>query len=353
MTEIFIVDNLIKTIKKARDRHMNSKVAVSDIFSREEIKALTETSDLSGCWSVASTWAIIVATFGAVAYSWDYLPIWGKCLMCMVALAIIAGRQLALAILMHEAAHHSLFKTKWLNTHLTDWLCARPIWNDVAKYRPYHLKHHARTSQADDPDLGLVKNFPITRTSLLRKFFRDVSGQSGVKFLIGRILMDLELLEWGVTNDMKPIPKGQRTTADLLKNLIKNSSGMLISNAVLFSLLKFSGHPKLYLLWAAAYVTPFPLFIRIRAMAEHAGLPSSKSALSNTRTTRAGWLAKAFVAPIHVNYHIEHHLMASVPHQKLSQMHQTLCERGIVDEAPGYLEIIRALSNKSLSASFD
>ena len=325
---------------------MNSKVSVTELFSRDEIKELTTTSDLQGAWAVGSTWTIIVMTFGTVAYSWEYLPTWGKVLMCALALAILAGRQLALAILMHDASHHSLFKTKWLNTHLTDWLCARPIWNAVSKYRPYHLKHHAKTSQPDDPDLGLVKNFPITQSSLFRKFFRDLNGQSGLKFLAGRVLMDLELLEWSVSNDPKPIPRGDRSNLELAKNLLKNSSGMLISNAAIFSALWASGHPKLYLLWPLAYITPFPLFIRIRAMAEHAGLETSHSALSNTRTTRAGWLARAFVAPIHVNYHIEHHLMASVPHQKLARMHQMLREREYIDAPPSYLDVIRSLLKK-------
>lgn len=325
---------------------MNSKVSVTELFSRDEIKELTTTSDLHGAWAVGSTWTVIVMTFGTVAYSWEYLPTWGKVLMCALALAILAGRQLALAILMHDASHHSLFKTKWLNTHLTDWLCARPIWNDVSKYRPYHLKHHAKTSQPDDPDLGLVKKFPITQSSLFRKFFRDLNGQSGLKFLAGRVLMDLELLEWSVSNDPKPILRGDRSNLELAKNLLKNSSGMLISNAAIFSALWASGHPKLYLLWPLAYITPFPLFIRIRAMAEHAGLETSHSALSNTRTTRAGWLARALVAPIHVNYHIEHHLMASVPHQKLARMHQMLREREYVDAPPSYLDVIRSLLKK-------
>ena len=325
---------------------MNSKVSVTELFSRDEIKELTTTSNLHGAWAVGSTWTVIVMTFGTVAYSWEYLPTWGKILICALALAILAGRQLAMAILMHDASHHSLFKTKWLNTHLTDWLCARPIWNDVSKYRPYHLKHHAKTSQPDDPDLGVVKNFPITQSSLFRKFFRDLNGQSGLKFLAGRVLMDLELLEWSVSNDPKPIPRGDRSNLELAKNLLKNSSGMLISNAAIFSALWASGHPKLYLLWPLAYITPFPLFIRIRAMAEHAGLETSHSALSNTRTTRAGWLARALVAPIHVNYHIEHHLMASVPHQKLGRMHQMLREREYVDAPPSYLDVIRSLLKK-------
>ena len=328
---------------------MNAKLSVTDVFSREEIAELTQTSDMHGAWAVGSTWGVIFLTFGTVAYSWEYLPTWGKILMCAIALAILAGRQLALAILMHDASHHSLFKTKWLNTHLTDWLCARPIWSEVGKYRPYHLKHHAKTSQDEDPDLGLIKNFPITKPSLFRKFFRDISGQSGIKFLFGRTLMDMGLMEWGLSNDLKPIPRGDRSHLELFQNLVKNSSGMLISNAAIFTLLYLAKHPKVYLLWPLAYISPYPLFLRIRAMAEHAGLERSKSALTNTRTTRAGWLAKAFVAPIHVNYHIEHHLMASVPHQKLARMHRMLLERNFVKNPPSYLEVIQSLSQKKIS----
>ncbi len=116
--------------------------------------------------------------------------------------AVLAGRQLALAILMHDASHNSLFKTKWMNDYLVDWLCARPIWNDVHKYRAHHTRHHAKTSTPEDPDLTLVAGFPTTKTSLTRKFLRDLVGITGFKFTVGRILMDAEVLKWTVANDL-------------------------------------------------------------------------------------------------------------------------------------------------------
>ena len=100
--------------------------------------------------------------------------------MIAAALAILAGRQLCLAILMHDASHHSLFKNKWLN-NATDWLCAKPIWNDLHQYRAHHMRHHAKTSLPEDPDLSLVDGFPITKKSLLRKFTRDITGLTGAK----------------------------------------------------------------------------------------------------------------------------------------------------------------------------
>lgn len=323
---------------------MNTRVSVTDLFSREEIKELTQPSDSHGIWAVGSTWAVIGATFAGVALSWSYLPWWGKLLICIAAVAILAGRQLALAILMHDASHNSLFKTKWMNDNLVDWLCARPIWNDVYKYRAHHMRHHAKTSTSEDPDMSLVAGFPTTKNSIARKFIRDLTGITGLKFTIGRILMDAEVMKWTVANDVTWLPREGRKWYDYPGKFLKNSRKAIVANGAMFSVLWAAGHPTLYLLWPLAYLTAFPLFIRIRSMAEHAGMQTSNSALTNTRTTKAGWIARTFVAPIRVNYHMEHHLMASVPYFKLPIMHQMLRERGFAPKPPSYFEVIGILS---------
>ncbi|ENU22965.1 hypothetical protein F993_02422 [Acinetobacter proteolyticus] len=323
---------------------MNTRVSVTELFSRDEIRELTQPSDIHGIWAVGSTWAVIGATFAGLALSWSYLPWWGKLLICIVAIAILAGRQLALAILMHDASHNSLFKTKWLNDNLVDWLCARPIWNDVHKYRAHHMRHHAKTSTPEDPDMSLVAGFPTTKKSIARKFIRDLTGITGLKFTIGRILMDAEVMKWTVANDVTWLPREDRKWYDYPAKFFKNSSKAIAVNVAMFGVLSAAGHPKLYLLWPLAYMTAFPLFIRIRSMAEHAGMQTSNSALTNTRTTKAGWIARTFVAPIRVNYHMEHHLMAAVPYFRLPQMHQMLRERGFVPEPPTYFQVIDLLS---------
>ena len=326
---------------------MNERISVTELFSRDEIKMLTARSDVRGMWAVASTWAVIGATFAGVGVLWQYLPWWGKLFVCVLALIILAGRQLALGIITHDASHGTLFKTKWMNDHLVDWLCARPVWNNLHNYRPYHLRHHAKTSTPDDPDLILVAGLPTTRASLLRKFARDISGITGIKFVIGRFMMDLGLMEWTVTNEVKRIPQAGRPWWDYPRTFVKNSGAALMTNGVLFSALWASGHPELYALWLLAYVTPFPLFIRIRSMAEHADRETTSDVLRNTRTTKAGFIARALVAPINVNFHIEHHLMASVPYFRLPLMHRMLRERGYVPEAPGYFEVLDQLSSKT------
>ena len=326
---------------------MNTRTTISDLFTREEITELTAKSDLHGSWAVLSTWAVIGGTFATVAGFWEYLPNWGRLLICIVALVILAGRQLALAILTHDASHQSLFKTKWLNDTLTDWLCARPVWNDLHKYRKHHLRHHSKTSTVDDPDLSLVTGFPTSKKAVMRKFMRDLLGVTVFKFAIGRVLMDVENMEWTISNDRRWIAQEGRHWSDYPKAFIKNSGGAIATNTALFSALWAAGHPKLYALWVLAYVTPFPLLLRVRSMAEHAGMETSNSALTNTRTTKAGYIARALVAPIHVNYHKEHHLMAAVPYFKLPRMHQMLRERGHVAEPPTYWQVLNELSAKA------
>ena len=322
---------------------------ITDIFSREEIKQLTTRSDLMGWWAVLSTWLIIAAAFASVAWASQHLSSLGLVLVILLALMVIAGRQLCLAIMMHDAAHGTLFANKQLNQTIGTWLCAKPIWNDLSHYRPYHLQHHAKTSSDEDPDRCLIADLPTTKWSLTRKFTRDLVGLTGLKFLVGRLLMDLEILQWSVTNNIEKLPQQHRSLLSYPIAFLKNSYGMLITNSVLFVVLASLGYAWLYGLWVLAYITPFPLFIRIRNMAEHACTQRSSHMFDNTRTTHAGWLARATVAPLRVNYHREHHLMAGVPYFNLPVMHHMLLAKGVIDNPPNYVDVLKIVSAKSLN----
>lgn len=316
---------------------------ITDLFTREEIRQLTARSNLMGFWAVGSTWAVIVLALAGMAWAATQ-PLWLAAPAMLLGLCVIAGRQLCLAILMHDASHGTLFKSRWLNDTFADWTCARPIWNDLKKYKVHHFVHHTKTGQPDDTDLSLVAPFPTTRASLARKFLRDLTGLTGLKFLAGRLLMDAGLVKWTVANDVVKLPQDGRTAADVVTTFVRNATPMLIVNSLLLTALWWSGHAWLFGMWALAYLTPFALFVRIRSMAEHACTDSSTDMFRNTRSTRAGWLARATVAPIHVNYHIEHHVMASVPYFRLPQMHRLLRERGAVPAPPGYLDVLRRVS---------
>src|SRR5262249_37375547 len=141
----------------------------SDLLSREELRRFTARSNLAGLSAVLTSWGTIAAAFALCA-------VWPHPLTFVLAVVVVGGRQLALAVLMHEAAHGTLFRTSWLNQGLADWLCARPVWADVTRYRRHHLGHHAHAGTDLDPDRSLTRPFPTSRASLLRKLARDLFG---------------------------------------------------------------------------------------------------------------------------------------------------------------------------------
>ena len=300
-------------------------------FSRDEIQALLRISDLRGAASVALDWALIAAAFTLVAR-------WTSPLTVLVALFVIGGRQLGLAVLMHEAAHLTLLSDRRWNDRVGSWLCAYPVWSDVHAYRAYHLQHHAKTWTAEDPDIGLVMPFPITRSSLRRKVWRDLSGQTGRKFARGA--WRRSLARWRAGD-----PAGRRAFV-----------GFAVTNALLLGVLAALGHPALYLLWVAAWLTTHTLVTRIRSIAEHAMVPDPRDPLRNTRTTLARWWERLLLAPNRVNYHLEHHLLMTVPHYRLPRMHELLAARGLLDDAlvtRGYRAVLARAASKLESSPAD
>lgn len=310
---------------------------LGDIFSKDEIAQLTSRSDWMGWRALLFTWGVIGLTFAALA-RWPHPLAW------LLALVVLGGRQLSLAIMMHDAAHGTLFGTRWLNDVLADYACGSAVGIAIRRYRQHHLVHHSKTGTEADPDRSLSAPFPATRASLARKFLRDLSGVSGLKREYGLLLMHAGVLRWTVASEVVRLPREGRRWRDYLAEGARNMWKPLALQLLLLGLLWAAGHPALYLAWLGAYLTTYSLFMRIRSMAEHACTEESTDMLRNTRSTRAGLLARATVAPLRVNHHIEHHLMPAVPYFRLPAMHRMLRERGMVVAPPGYLDVLRIVS---------
>lgn len=295
-------------------------------LSTDEIRPLAERSDLMGIWLVAHCWgtiALAVALFG----------IWSNPLTFVLAVLIIGSRQLGLAILMHEAAHNALFKSRKWNDFAGEWLCGRPILAELMAYRHYHLTHHRFTQTDKDPDLVLSSKFPTTRASLKRKFVRDLTGQTGYKQLAAQILMSVRL-----AGDDDAIESASSDFAQAFKarDLFK-SLPVFIGIIVLMGLIGdwWWG----FAFWLLPYLTWFQFVLRVRNIAEHGATEASENPLQNARTTLAGPIARLFVAPYWVNYHLEHHLVMHVPCWRLKKMHRLLTRKGIAERmrvAPSY-----------------
>jgi fatty acid desaturase len=228
---------------------------------------------------------------------------------------------------MHDAAHGLLFTNRRVNDWVGAWLCAYPVFTSLALYRPYHLKHHRFTQQAEDPDLGLSAAFPITRKSLWRKVVRDITGRTAF------------------TRRREQFQRG-----------IAVREGLIV-NAVLWAALAAAGYWWLYpVLWLLPLATWYQLVSRFRNIAEHAVVPDNDDPLRNTRTTHANPVIRLLVAPYWVNYHLEHHLFMFVPCWRLPQAHRALLAAGLRGEMelqPGYAAVLREATSLKKDASLD
>jgi fatty acid desaturase len=313
------------------------EVGAADLLTRDEIRAFTRASNLGGAIAVAGSWLVIAAAF-ALAIAWPH-PV-----TFVAAVILLGGRQLALAVAMHEAAHGTLFRTRWLNERLADVVCARPVWSDVARYRTHHLGHHAHTGTDRDPDLGLAPLQPMTRASLARKIARDLTGVAGLRRIAALVLMDAGALAYNVGGGTKWVRKPIWAYA---WTFFRNTWLVVLTNVAMFVALSAVGAGWAYLAWPIAWLTTFGLFLRIRMLAEHACLARGPDILKNTRTTHANLLARATVAPLHVNYHLEHHLLPTTPWFRLPALHRRLAERGALptsNTARGYVEVLSIVS---------
>lgn len=296
----------------------------TEIFDRDAWATITLVSPWRGLWLVAHAWGVIIAAAALAAW-------WANPLGWIVAVIVIGGRQLGLAILMHDAAHGHLSPHRRTNNLLGQWFTGAAVGTDLFAYRTYHLTHHRFTQQPEDPDLSLSAPFPTTRASLMRKILRDVTGIVFLKIRSAQIVM-------AVRSMTAPAKEANIFAGPAVLRFVAVQALLLA-----LSLLLQGWTP--FLLWMVALATTFQLFLRIRNIAEHACTPTgSQDPFSHARTTYAGWIARATVAPYWVNYHCEHHLFMGIPCYNLPAAHRVLGEQGhhpAMTIAPNYVAVLQ------------
>jgi len=295
-------------------------------FTDAEWRSLAVRSPWRGLYLIAHAWTVIFAAM-AVAV------IWPNPFTVILAIGIIGCRQLGLAILMHDAAHGCLHPDQKVNDWVGEWLCGQPMGSSLARYRPYHLKHHKFTQQAEDPDLVLSAPFPTTRASLRRKIIRDLTGQT---FFKQRIAPYFQAFSKGRA--------AGKSAPETLQSIAAHEQRFFICNAVLLAGLSLAGLWWAYFVyWILPMAVWYPLITRLRNIAEHACMPDNDDPMRSARTTRADLIERAFIAPYYVNYHCEHHMFMHLPCWSLPKAHRLLTQKGVtarMEVRTGYLNVM-------------
>ena len=282
---------------------------------RDELRRIPTLHNL---WSIVALVATAVGVLWAAA-RWHH-PV-GYALAFVTEGCVIVRFN----ILGHEAVHRLLLPWKPLEDWVGRWVLSYPVFVGFELYRRGHIAHHRDEMGPKEPDLALYRGYPVTRSSLRRKLWRDASGSSGWKLLKG--------LFRGVTK-----PRSRRVALSILG-----------TQTMILGVLTVLGHPGLYLLWFGPYMTQWRVTNRLRAIAEHGGMTQSQDRRETTHVVRQSLLAKVFMVPFNVGYHLAHHVDMGVPYRNLPKLQRELEASGWVTPAliyPSYRALWWALSSR-------
>lgn len=282
---------------------MASPEVPARLISTDELRDLSRRRPGRAALGITRQWVVIMAA--AVAAVW-----WAEWYGYLLAIITIATRQHALAVLMHDGAHRSLFGRRRVNDLVSDLFLAFPLFVSTTLYRRHHLDHHRYLNTEQDPDLD---NTALAHTSKdwIRLFAGDLTGINLVKTV--DTLNQFSLL---------PVLRGDRAVAKAMGRGRRNL--FLGYLAAIVAVLIITGGWLVYLLlWIVPMLTALSLILRLRAVAEHVGCDSD-GGVGGTRTVLPILAERMLFSPCRINYHLAHHLYPSVPFYNLHLLHRKL-----------------------------
>lgn len=277
-----------------------------------EVRRLSQVNGWRTTGLLVLHWSIVLLAGWAAVAS-------GHWAVYALAMVVIATRQQALGVMLHDATHYLLYKNRTVNDVVSDLFVAFPLGMSTDLYRATHFRHHRYTNTEDDPDLRYQRkdadwyDWPKTRL--------------GCAWVVVKSLLGLNVHKahepykmWSPwMNILRPLDGKPRYP-------LRARVLLVLSTAAFYAAIIGSGLiiPAL-LLWAVPGLTIMNLFNRLRATAEHLHTPSTHE-LNATRTVIPTWFERLSIAPMNVSYHLEHHLFPSVPGPNLAKLHRVLMQ---------------------------
>jgi fatty acid desaturase len=304
------------------------RVQARAALAPDVVRRLSGVSAAQGVFTLARTFGLLAATAGLGAWVWAQPFAGWHLLILALCVPLIAAGQHGLFVIAHEAAHYRLFPRRGWNDFWGS-VCGAMGGVSMHAYRVVHRLHHNHLYEAIDPDLPLIAGYPRGRAYLAKKLLTDLAGFTAHKnyayFFGAPGRFSGEDGGSRILDDTSP-----RLRQAALRDRWRVAAFHGIAPIAAFA----SGWGGAYLvLWALPLVTVLQAILRFRAVCEHGAVPDRTSPLRAARTNLVPrWLAWA-VFPHHVNYHVEHHLYPSIPHDRLPEAHRLLREAGALANA--------------------
>jgi fatty acid desaturase len=369
--------------------------SLKDADLKELLQQLRRTDNVTNFWYLLRAYLYLgVVIGGAVVFDlWrqgEGLSVWLSVPVFAVAVVLIGAGQHQLSALAHEAAHHILFRNRYLNELVSDLCCMFPLFSSTHHYRLQHLAHHQFVNDPQrDPDVSQLQSsghwlpFPLSPRQFLRAVLRQLWLPNLLRFIRIRAQYNATgtdknpYMRKGWKPSKLPIRVGLLyllAQVGLMSGLVWGGQALLLAilppallaGVIIFFLrlplskyhqsrvhavisqkvmtvlrvshltAVFYGLAWLTLLtghWAAVYylllwglpiLTSFAFFMILRQWVQHGN--GGRGWLTNTRVFFVRPFIRFSVFPLGQDFHLPHHLYATVPHYRLPQLHQALLE---------------------------
>ena len=240
---------------------------------------------------------------------------WNHPLGWVIGVLLMGRAHAQFMSLMHEAAHRLLFSRKSVNDWVGRWLIGYPALTNTDAYRRVHMAHHRDEFGPEEPDIPLYANYPISRDSFRRKLWRDATGRTGWKLLRQQFA-------------------GLRGADPLTR---RSQCKILAVQLVLLAMSIAAGRPEAYLvLWLLPHLTVWRVINRLRSIAEHGGMRRGDDRRIATHSVRQTPLARWFLVPFNIGFHLSHHVDAGIPFRSLPAYHRELRRSGYLTDTLEY-----------------
>ena len=327
---------------------------------------------------------------------------WWNVPVTLLAIIMVGAGQHQLTGLAHEASHHTLLKHRLANDLVSDWFCMFPMFSSTHHYRLQHMAHHQFVNDPErDPDVSQLKtsghwlDFPLSKSEFLRTLVKQLWIPTLIKYMRVRAQYSAigtnnnPYLKKGAKQHKAPVRVGglyiltQVVTLTTLTYLEQTTLLAIVPIVLWVAVMTFYAaipsdwyhqsrvHPVipgrymtlmrvtfmtalfyslawasiytgrmtgLYfaLLWVTPIFTSFSFFMVLRQIVQHGN--GDRGWLTNSRTFFVHPIIQFAVFPFGQDFHLPHHMFATVPHYRLNELHEFLLtypeykEEGVVVE---------------------
>jgi fatty acid desaturase len=295
----------------------------------ENLRELTLRSNYQGWIQAGGHFAVFLIT-GMLTYTFWSLEVWWAFFTVLFCHGIVSSFFTGIAP--HELGHGTVFHSKILNKVFLYLFSLIGWWNPF-DYSMSHTYHHRYTMhpEADRENLSPLEP-SINLILLIQLFSINLFSRAGRIFGKGGLFSTIYLTfltAMGKTGS-KDIPSQEWLQSLYVDQPDEHHKSIMWSRFLLFS------HGSLLIislasnLWVLPLIITFPIFIAnwasyFTGMTQHCGLKDNDSDFrKSTRTI--------IINPVleflywHMNWHIEHHMYASVPCYNLRKLNKLLAD---------------------------